>query len=114
MTLCEICQICGCLRGSRARHGSMTLRFRIFGGHSRLESRLYASSLGSQASGLLSHLLVAEHEVYYPAAADVWMGVTTVLQDVVLVATGLLQSVGKERHSLESALPVDFFGQRED
>src|SRR5262245_7598344 len=59
-------------------------------------------------------LLLAEHPVYHPAAADVRPRPTAVVQYVVAVAPSVLEGVRQDRHRVEVSRLVHPPGQTEN
>ena len=59
-------------------------------------------------------LLFCEDEVYYPATSNVRPVGSAVAQDVVVVASGILQGVGEDRESVKGMVGVDAFGEAEN
>src|SRR4051794_30422345 len=56
-------------------------------------------------------LRLSQQQIDDPAAADVFVRPAAVCQDVGVIAAGLLQRVGEDRHQVEAPLVVDRAGQ---
>ncbi len=59
-------------------------------------------------------LLLAQHEIHHPAAANVRTGTAAVVEDVGVIAPGILKGVGEDRHPVECLFVVDPIGARND
>src|SRR5262249_14442564 len=55
-----------------------------------------------------------QHQVHNPAAADVWAGGAAVRQDILVVAAGVLEGIGKDRQGGEVPLIVNPPGEGGD
>jgi hypothetical protein len=56
-------------------------------------------------------LLFAEYQIDNPTTPDVFAGVTAVVEDVVVVAPGILKCVSEDRHRGELASVVHLLGE---
>src|SRR5438045_6937737 len=59
-------------------------------------------------------LRFAQHGVEYPAATDVRTFPAAMIQDRVVVAAGILERIGEDRHTTELTRLVDLVRQREN
>lgn len=56
-------------------------------------------------------LLLAEHQVHHPTSADVWPRSAAVVEDIGVVAPGVLKGVRQDRHGAEVAGVVHLLRQ---
>src|SRR5262249_25735523 len=63
----------------------------------QVTERNYAAGSGA-ATGSASTLLLAQHQVHHPAPANVGTETATVVEDVIVLAPGVLERVGQNGH----------------
>jgi hypothetical protein len=66
---------------------------------------------GLVSAGHAVHSLPPGEQVHDPATADVFARLPAVVQDVGVVASGVLERIGQDRHPVECSLSVDAFSQ---
>ena len=76
-------------------------------------SRRFATSRQAHLAGLFAFpsqcvgSFLAEQQVHQPATAVVWLFAPAMCENVGVVAAGVFEGVGQDRHPLEGALVID-------
>jgi hypothetical protein len=60
------------------------------------------------------HLVFSEQQIHHPAATNVRPIASTVVQDVLILATGVLKCICQDRHTVESTILVDALCEGDD